>query len=169
MAKEKLSGRNTIDFETADMPPTFAYILCLMAYVALMAAGLAVCGFLFLVPSQRRLALRLCLAILGSLPGILAFQFLVGIPLGLLLALVLGFDSTFHPSDWVQLIVGIPTLLIMFVSLAAASLLGCYTGGRIGWQIGAGRSVRAATAEQQVIRFVLSWCSRGGANSSSSL
>ena len=145
------------------MPPTFAYVMCLMAYLALMVVGLAVCVLLFLVPSKRRFALRLCLAILGSLPGILVFQFVVGIPLGILLAIVLGFYAAFHPPDWVQWTVGIPTILIMFVSLAAASLLGCYTGSQIGWQTGAGVSLRAAIAEQRVIRHVLSWFKKRGA------
>ncbi|MFZ0826010.1 MAG: hypothetical protein WAO02_01175 [Verrucomicrobiia bacterium] len=145
------------------MPPTFAYVMCLMAYLALMVVGLAVCVLLCLMPSKRRLALRLCLAILGSLPGILAFQFIVGVPLGILLAIVLGFYSAFHPPDWVQGVVGIPTILIMFVTLAAASLLGCYTGGRIGWQTGAGVSLRLAITEQRVIRYVLSWFKKRGA------
>jgi hypothetical protein len=145
------------------MPPTFAYVMCLMAYLALMAVGLAVCVVLLLVPSKRRLALRLCLAILGSLPGILAFQFFVGIPLGVLLAIVLGFYSAFHPPDWVQWVVGIPTILIIFVSLATASLLGCYTGGRIGWQTGGGVSLRSAITEQRIIRYVLSLFRKRGA------
>jgi hypothetical protein len=144
------------------MPPTFAYVMCLMAYLALMAVGLAVCVVLFLVPSKRRLSLRLGLAILVSLPGILVFQFIVGIPLGVLLVIVLGFYSAFHPPDWVQWVVGISTIIIMFVSLAAASLLGCYTGGQIGWQTGAGVSLRSAIAEQKIIRHVLSWVRKCG-------
>jgi hypothetical protein len=145
------------------MPPTFAYVMCLMAYLGLMALGLAACIFLFfLVPSKCRLAMRLGLAILGSLPGIIVFQFIVCIPLGLLLAIVLGFYSAFHPPDWVQWIIGIPTILVLLVSLLAASFLGCCTGGWIGWQMGGGRSLKAAVAVQRVIRLALSWFSKGG-------
>lgn len=145
------------------MPPTFAYVICLMAYLALMVVGLAVCVLLFLVPSKRSLALRLCLTIIFSLPGMLVFQFIVGIPLGVMLALVLEFYSSSHPPDWVEWVIGIPTILIVFVSMAAASLLGCYTGGRIGWQTGAGVSLKSAIAEQRIIRHVLSWFRNRGA------
>jgi hypothetical protein len=144
------------------MPPYFAYVICLMAYLALMAVGLAISLLLFLVPSKRRLAIRLCLAILASLPGILLFQFVVGIPVGALVALVSGCYSAFHPPDWLQWVIGIPTILIIFISLAAASFLGCYTGGRIGWQAGAGMPVKAAVANQMIIRFVFSWFRKGG-------
>ena len=65
--------------------------------------------------------------------------------------------------EWVQWVVGILSILVMFVSLATASLLGCYTGARIGWQIGAGVSLRAAITERRIIRFVLSWFRKGGA------
>ena len=139
------------------MPPTFAYVMCLTAYLAVMAAALVVSALLFLVPSKRRLALRLCSAIFASLPGILAFQFVVGVPLAVLLAAVLGFYAVFHPSESVQWAVGIPTILIMFVSLVAASVSGCYTGGRIGWQIAGGTPFRAAVAEQRSVQRVLSW------------
>ena len=135
----------------------------LMAYLALMAAGLAVCVLLLAVPSKRRLALRFGVAILGSLPGILAFQVVVAIPLGILLAIVWGFHSAFHPPGWFGWLVDLPTILILLVSVAAASLLGCYTGGCIGWQIGAGMSIRKAIAEQKVIRFTLSWFRKRGA------
>ena len=139
------------------MPPTFAYIMCLTVYLAAMATALVVSALLFLFPSKRRLALRLCSAILASLPGILAFQFVVGIPLAALLAAVLGFYAVFHPSESVQWAVGIPTILIIFVSLVAASVTGCYTGSRIGWQIAGGTSFRAAVAEQRSVQRVLLW------------
>ena len=138
------------------MPPTFAYAMCLMMYLGVMVAALITSALLFLVPSKRRLALRLCSAILASLPGILAFQFVVGIPLGVLLAALMGIEAVF-PSDSVRWTVGLPTILIMFASLVAVSLSGCYTGGRIGWQIAGGTPFRVAVAEQKIIRYVLSW------------
>jgi hypothetical protein len=139
------------------MPPTFVYAMCLMAYLAAMTIALVLCALLFLVPSKRRVALRLCLAVIASLPGILLFQFFVGIVLGVLLAAVLGFYAAFHPPEWVQWVIGIPTILIMFLSLTAASLLGCYTGGRIGWLIGGGTPPRVAISEQPIFRLILSW------------
>lgn len=145
------------------MPPYFAYIECLIAYLALMAAALAACALLFLMPSKRRLAVRLCLAVLASLPGVLAFQFVAGIPLLLLLAAVWGLYAVFHSPDWAQWAVGLPTIAIMFILLAGASLLGCYTGGRIGWQIGGGTPFRTAIVEQKIVRFVFSFFRRGAA------
>jgi len=143
------------------MPPTFAYMMCLMVYLTLMGVGLVLSALLFLVPSKRRLALQGCLAILGSLPGILVFQFVVGTALGVLTAAVLGFYAVFDPSDWVRWVVGIPAAVIMQVSFTAASVGGCYTGGRIGWQIGGGTPVRAAIADQKMV--LLSWFRKGRA------
>jgi hypothetical protein len=128
-----------------------------MAYLVVMAAVLVASALLVLLPSKRRLALRLCLATFLSLPGVLAFQLVVGILLGILLAAVLGFEAVFHPPEWVRYVVGIPTILVMFVSLATASLVGCYTGARIGWQIGGGTPVRIAISEQEAVRYVLLW------------
>jgi hypothetical protein len=142
------------------MPPTFAYVMCLMAYLAAMLIALVLCIPLFLVPSKRRLALRLSLAILASLPGLLVFQFVVGLALGVLLLAVLSFYAVFHPPDWVQWIVGIPTILIMFVSLVAASLWGCYTGGRIGWDMGGGKPFRTTIKQQKVVQLAVSYFRR---------
>jgi uncharacterized membrane protein YedE/YeeE len=100
-------------------------------------------------------------AILGSLPGILAFQIAVGIPLSLLLAAVLGFYAVFHLSESVQWAIGIPAILVAFVSLLAASVGGCYTGARIGWLIAGGTPCRAAIAEQKIIRYSSSWFRKG--------
>ena len=138
------------------MPPTFVYAMCFAAYLFAMMIALVVCALLFLVPSQRRLASQMCLAILGSLPGVLVFQFFVAIPLSVLLAAVLGFDAAVHPPESVQWLIGIPTIIIMFVSVTAASLAGCYTGGRIGWQLGAGTPLRSAVSGQKLFRWISS-------------
>ena len=145
------------------MPATYLYATCLMAYLALMAVGLVLSAFLFLVPSKRRLALRLCLGILASLPAMLVFQIAAGIVLGALLAAVLEFYALFHPPESVQWSVDIPTILIMFVSFAAASFGGCYTGAQIGWQTGGGAPFRVAFSEQKAVRFVSLWFRKGRA------
>jgi hypothetical protein len=106
-----------------------------------------------LFPSTRRFAIRFAAAVIGSLPGVLLFQFVVAIPLGVLLAVVLGSYSLFHASDTAQWIVGIPTIIIMFVSVLAASLLGCYTGGHIGWRLATSVPWRVVLAEEPVFRF----------------
>ena len=131
--------------------------MCLMAYLALMTVSLALCAPLFLVPSKRLLALRLWCAIIASLFGVLAFQFVVGLILGGLLLAVLGLYAAFHSPDWMQWIVGIPTIIIMFVSLATASFWGCYTGGRIGWETAGGKRFGTAVREQKIVRLASSW------------
>ena len=135
------------------MPPTFAYAMCLMLYLVGMVAALCVCAVLLLFPSTRQFALRFAAAVVGSLPGILLFQFVVAIPLGVLLALVLGSYSLFHLSDTMHWIIGIPTIIIMFLGVLGASLLGCYTGGHIAWRLAAFTSWRVIVAEEPVFRF----------------
>ncbi|GEM_PF-4195272 len=131
-----------------------AYGICLLAYGALMLVSLAVCGLLFLVPSQRPFALRLCLATLLSLPGVLLFQAAIAVPLGILLVAVLGFYALFHPAEWIQFMIGFPTIVVMLMSLAAVSLFGSYTGGRIGWQMAKGMPFRSAVAEQKIVKYL---------------
>ena len=136
------------------MPPTFAYAMCLMLYIIGMGIGLAVCLVLLPFPSMRRTALRLAAAIIASLPGVLLFQFVVAIPLGILLGAVLGFYALVHPPDSLQWVIGIPTILIMFLSIAAASLLGCYTGGHVAWRLAGSTPFRVAIVEEPVFRFI---------------
>jgi len=135
------------------MPPTFAYAMCLMLYLAGMVVALVFCAVLLLFPSTRRFALRFAAAVVGSLPGVLLFQFVIAIPLGVLLAVVLWSYSLFHSPDTARWFIGIPTILIMFVSVSAASLLGCYTGGHIGWRLAASTPLRVVLADEPVSRF----------------
>ena len=139
------------------MPPYFVYVMCLMAYLTAMAIGLVLSFLLFLIPSKRRLAWRYCLAIIVSLPGVFAFQFVVGIFCGVLLAAVLAIYAIFHPPESVQWVIGLPTVLITFASFTAASFLGCYTGGRIGWQLAGGTPFRVAVTEQWIFRVASAW------------
>jgi hypothetical protein len=141
------------------MPPAFAYAMCLMLYIMGMGVGLAVCLALLLFPSMRRTAIRLAAAIVASLPGVLFFQLVVAIPLGILLALVFGFDALFHTPDSVQWVIGIP-IIIMFLKLLAASLLGCYTGGHIAWRLTGFSPFRIVIAEEPVFRFISRWIRR---------
>lgn len=127
----------------------------MIAYLALMLLSFGVCGVLLLIPSTRYLATRLGLATLGSLPGLLFFQIAVGIPLAILLLAVLGFYAAFHPAEWVRWMIGIPTIVVMFASFAAASFMGAYTGGGIGWLVAAGTPVSEAVSEQKIVRYVI--------------
>lgn len=136
------------------MPPTIAYAMCLMLYLVGMVAALFVCIVLVLFPSTRQFALRFAAAVVGSLPGILLFQFVVAIPLGVLLSAVSGLEVFLHLSDTVRWIVSVPMVIIMFVSVLAASLLGCYTGGHIGWRLAALTPWRIVIAEEPVFLFL---------------
>ena len=134
------------------MPPTFVYFMCLTADFS--ADGGWACGLRSARPRavKRRLGVRLCLAILGSLPGILVCQFAVGIVLGVLLAVLSATYSASSPPDWVRWVIGIPLVLIMFISILAASLIGCYTGARIGWKAGGQMSINAAAKDPKKTR-----------------
>ncbi len=136
------------------MPPTFSYAMCLMLYLIAMGIGLAACLVLLKFPSMRRTALRLAAEIIASLPGVLLFQLVVAIPLGILLGAVLGFYAPVHPPDSVQWLIGISTILIMFVTILAATLLGCYTGGHVAWRLAGSVPFRVAIAGEPVFRFV---------------
>jgi hypothetical protein len=104
--------------------------------------------------SQRRIGVRLCLAIIASLPGILLFQFIAGIPIGLLLATVLASYEVFGSSDTIRWIIGLPTILLIFVAFTAASVAGCYTGASVGWLVGGGTPVRMALSQQKIPRWI---------------
>jgi hypothetical protein len=134
--------------------------MCLIGYVVLMIVALALCVPLLLIPSRRRLGFQLCFAILTSLPGVIIFQFAVGLILALPLLAILGFYAAFKPTDWVQWLVGVPTIFVIFVSLAAGSLWGCYTGARVGWKIAGGTPLKTAVKEQKVARLVSLWFGR---------
>jgi hypothetical protein len=137
------------------MPPTFAYSMCLIAYLALMASGMTLCVPLLWMPSKRHLFRPLALAILGSLPGVLVGQFLVGIPLGVLVGAVLGFYAIVDPPEWVQWSVGLPTLFLVFATVVGASLVGGYSGGRMGWEIGRGTVFTEALCRRKIVRLFL--------------
>jgi hypothetical protein len=136
-----------------------AYGMCLMVYLALIAVSIVCWAPLFLVPSKRRLALQWSLAIVASLPGILAFQFVTGLLIVVLSLVVRTFCAVFHPHppDWVQPVVSIPVVLIILILFTVASFWGCYTGGRIGWEIGGGKPFKTAISEQKIVRLALSW------------
>jgi hypothetical protein len=128
--------------------------MCLAAYLVAMVLALVVAAVLLVVPAQRRTGIRLGLAVIGSLPGILLFQFVVGIPIVLLLATVLTCYEFFHPPDIIRWIVGIPTVLVIFASFTAASVAGCYTGGSVGWLLGGGTPLRVALSQQKIPRWI---------------
>lgn len=119
----------------------------LMLYLALMAASLVLPLILFILPSRRRTGLQLALATIISLPGIFAFQFIAGIVIGTLLAVVLTFYSATNAPDWVRWLVGIPSVLFTLCVFAGASACGCYCGARFGWTIGGGTPLRQAILE----------------------
>jgi hypothetical protein len=124
-----------------------------MLYVAGMVVALFVCSVLLLFPSSRRFALRFAAAVIGSLPGVLLFQFIVGIPLAVFYAVVLGSCGLFHPPDTALSNIVLSAVAVVFVSVLVASLFGCYTGGHIAWRLAESTPWRTVVAEEPAFRF----------------
>ncbi|HMP81969.1 MAG TPA: hypothetical protein PKA41_04595 [Verrucomicrobiota bacterium] len=110
-----------------------------MAYLTIMLAILLISGGLALIPATRSTALKLALAAVCSLPGMLALQFCAGFVAGIVILVAFCVNAIFQPSEPVQMLLGVHAVLVTFVTVGVASLVGCYFGGRIGWEIGAGK------------------------------
>jgi hypothetical protein len=133
------------------MSPLFGYIMCLVTYLGVMAVALALCVLLFIPPATRPTALRLCLAIIMALPGMLLMQFIGGLAVGAVLACAYVLGTAFHEPVWL----GVSFVLITLTIFTAATLLGWYTGARIGWDIGGGKPLATAIGDRKIVRFVL--------------
>jgi hypothetical protein len=121
------------------MPPTFAYVLALTAYIAVACAVWCVAIVLALPRRTRALAKKIAAGMAGSFPGVFLFQFLSAPFLAFVLLTIGGISYFFRPPDVINIL-----LALFIISIpAAASLLGFYTGWRVAWELAAGRSARA--------------------------
>jgi hypothetical protein len=129
------------------MPPTFAYVMALMAYFVVACGVWCVAVVLGFPRNTRALAKKIAAGMAGSFPGVFLFQLVSAPFLALVLLSVGGISYFFRPPDVVivllaLLLVGIP---------AVASLLGFYTGWRIGWELASGRSARGFLQADRVL------------------
>lgn len=129
------------------MPPTFAYILALMMYIAGACAVWFAALVLAFPESTRPLAKKIAAGMAGSFPGVFLFQILVAPPFALLLLAVAGIAHFYRPPDVLIIIFA----FIMISIPALASLLGFYAGWRMGWELAAGRSAREFLAADRML------------------
>jgi hypothetical protein len=120
------------------MPPTFAYILALMAYIAVACVVWSMAIVLAFPRRTRTLAKKIAAGMAGSFPGVFLFQLLSAPFLALVLLTIGGISHFFRPPDII-----IIALVLFIVSIpTVASVLGFYTGWRVAWELAAGRSAR---------------------------
>ena len=129
------------------MPPTFAYILALMVYIAAACAVWIVAIVLAFSPRTRALAKKIAAAMAGSFPGVFLLQLVSAPLLAVILLTIAGISHFFRPPDVIIIV-----LALFIISIpAVASLLGFYTGWRVAWELAAGRSAREFLQTDRVL------------------
>lgn len=132
------------------MPPTFAYAMALIAYVALAGVVWTVAILLAIPRGTRPVALRVAAGMAGSFPGVLLFQALSA-PIVALILLSSGLVmSATSRGDWIDAVL-IGLGVVALAIFAFASLVGFYVGWRAGWEVAAGRSVRVFLLSDSVL------------------
>jgi hypothetical protein len=138
------------------MPPTFAYILALMVYLAAACVVWMVAIVLSFSPRTRALAKKIAAGMAGSFPGVFLFQ-LISTPLfAVILLAIFGISHFIRPPDVIIIV-----LASFIIAIPAfASLLGFYTGWRVAWELAAGRSAREFLRSDRVLGPVVSFLRR---------
>ena len=138
------------------MPPTFAYLLALMVYIAAACAVWMVAIVLAFPPRTRTLAKKIAAGMAGSFPGVFLFQLISAPLVAVILLTVDGISHFFRPPDPI-----IIALVLFIISIPAiASLLGFYTGWRVAWELAAGRPAREFLRTDRVLAPVVSFLRR---------
>src|SRR6266852_3654219 len=129
------------------MPPTFAYILALIVYIAAACAVWIVAIVLAFPQRTRALAKKIAAGMAGSFPGVFLFQLISAPLLAVMLLTIAGISHFLRPPDVIIIV-----LALFIISIpAVASLLGFYTGWRVAWELAAGRSAREFLRSDRVI------------------
>lgn len=133
------------------MPPYFVYVLALTLYL-MVACGVWFGAVVLAFPRRTRaFARKMAAGMAGSFPGVFLFQ-MISAPLVALFLLVFAvIFAVFRPAGDGETACFIGLFFAMVGWVAAASLLGFYTGWRIAWELAAGRSVRAFLTTDQVL------------------
>jgi len=138
------------------MPPTFAYILALMVYIAAACGVWIVAIVLAFSPRTRTLAKKIAAGMAGAFPGVFLFQLVAAPLLVALLLAIAGISHFFHPPDAIFIVLALSVISIP----AGASLLGFYTGWRIAWELAAGRSAREFLHTDRVLGPIIRFLRR---------
>jgi hypothetical protein len=135
-------------------PFVVAYVLVMVAQVALGIVVLAAGLLLTIWPSGRRTGRRLAGGIIGSFPFVLFFQGL-SLPLLTVSAVIsLIFGTWFGSAHSRNMVVAFGALGLMVAFFVAASVTGFITGWGVGARIASGTQVRDALRSSRALRFL---------------
>ena len=137
----------------AAFPLSFTPVkIVVMAYLVLLEISSLTAFALSFIPAKRPLSRKISLANGLSLIGIVLGEFLVAILSVVLNAAVLSLYSVINATNSIRRPIGICVGLIMWASIIVASLAGCYCGGRLGWEMGAGHAIQSSS--KRAYKFV---------------
>ena len=144
----------------------FAYFAALVAYLGLAALGLVLCLAAAAFVSSRQQAKRIAGGILGSFPGVFAFQ-VVAIPIVAVALLgLLGFQAvTGELAGTAQVVVIGLSLLATVGVFAGASVLGFVVGWGVGYRVASGMPISASLRASRILSYPMCVASRNGSSS----
>ncbi len=144
------------------MPPTFLVLLAIFAWLGIAGAVLFAALLLLTMRTTRRFSKPLALAMMGTLPFLLAYNFIAAIPVGAFLLTSWALWKLIEPGSqsstnnpWL-IGVSICAAFFAFGTLLVTSLAGLYDGFGTGWRWGQGQEIRSAVSQALVYR----WASR---------
>jgi hypothetical protein len=143
------------------MPPTFLVFMGLVVWVLAAVAVFMLAGVFAIFAGGRPTAWRLVSAMVGTFPGIVAYQ-VVAVPLAVAIVLVGGLGArlieapnpTHTTSNPVVIALSVATLFLAMSIGAAAALMGFFRGWRAGWAFASGRDVMSVVKGDPLVRFV---------------
>lgn len=138
------------------MPPTLLVFLAILGLLGTASAVLFAALLLLVTRTTRRFSKPLALAMVGTLPFVLAYDLVAAVPVGIVLLTSWAFWKAVEPgpqsmtnNPWV---IGVSICAALFAlgTLLAASLAGVYDGWRTGWMWGRGQGVRSAISRAPI-------------------
>ncbi len=133
------------------MPPTFIYLLVLMAYIGVALVVWCAAAVLAVSRQARPLARRIAAGMAGSFPGVFAFQILAAPAVGLLLVFIHCTFGTRELTNTWEIVLVLAMLAICLSVVTIMSCLGFYVSWRMAWELAAGRSVRTLLVEDRLL------------------
>jgi hypothetical protein len=148
------------------MPPVFAYILLFGIWVFCACLVWLVAWILSLGAKTRPLSKRLCFAMAGTFPFVIAYQIIAMPVVACVLLAAWVFWRILEPGH--SATTQDPVILVVTLSLAFASLIvmltmslaGFYEGWRTGWACASGRPLREAIVDGPTVRLLRSLLSK---------
>jgi hypothetical protein len=148
------------------MPPVFAYILLFGIWVFFACLIWLGAWILSLGVKTRPLSKRLCYAMAGTFPFVIAYQIIATPVVACILLASWLFWRILEPGHSAD--TQNPLILVVTLSLGVASLIvmltmslaGFYEGWRTGWACAGGRPLRGAIVDGPTVRLLRSLLSK---------